>query len=123
MYRVTYMVLAVYSGLLYFVYIPTIKYLIKEGLYSNKKIRSFTLLIWLPWLLKPLFGYLCDFYPICNKRITSYVAIAGCSVILALLVAQRLKLEPDSYVLLGIVLVMFTCFGMIDAAARTIELL
>ena len=120
MYKVTYIVLSVYSGMLFFAYIPAIKFMLESGWSSSYDITMYTSYVWMTWIIKPFFGYLSDYYPICNKRITPYVVIASVVNMVVLGTASRLDLSKSYALFMLVVVTMFSCFSMIDAAARTL---
>lgn len=118
MYKVTYIVLSAYSGILFFVYIPAFKFMLDNSWNSSLNITMFTVYVWMTWLIKPFFGYLCDHYPICNKRITPYIVIASLINILVLSIASRLDLSKNYWLFMVVIITMFTCFSLIDSVAR-----
>lgn len=121
MYKVTYLVLAVYSGLLFFIYIPALNFMMDNNHKSSTDITIFTISTWMTWIIKPLFGYLCDYYPIYNRRITPYVVI-GCLVnIVALTLASLLDLKDNYRAFLVVLVICFSSFSLVDAVARKIS--
>lgn len=112
------MVLAVYSGLLFFVYIPAIKFMLDKFDSSSYDITIFTVLVYLTWIIKPVFGYLCDFYPIFRKRITPYVVFGALMNIGVMAIASQIDLSKSYTAFMGVIFSMFTCFSLVDSAAR-----
>ena len=122
MYKVTYLILSAYSGMLFFIYIPAIKFMLDVGWNSNSDITTFTVYVWLTWIIKPYFGYLCDYYPIFKRKIIPYVVIACIVNITTLGVASQTDFSNRYPVFIAVMVVMFTCFSLIDAAARNLLL-
>lgn len=110
--------IAVYSGVVFFLYLPVFKYL--ASVFGNTALNALVLSIymWTTWLSKPIFGYLCDYYPILNRQITPYLVI-GCLINLSVLcLGAALDLSQNKPAAFIIIAVSFLCFSMIDSIAR-----
>jgi MFS family permease len=122
MYKVTYLILGVYSGIVFFMYIPVFKYMAKH--FGDTALNAFILSIymWSTYISKPVFGYLCDYYPICNRRITPYVTLACICNLVVMGMGANIDLS-DIRIFAVIVGISFMCFSIIDSAARICELM
>jgi len=79
--------LAFLFGVVYFAqgmwYLPeqTITIVLKDRGLSASQVADFTLIAWLPWFVKPIYGLLSDFVPLFGRRRQSYFlltsAVAG----------------------------------------------
>ena len=118
MYKVTYIVLASYSGLVYFVYIPAMKFMFDNFGQSTTDITFFSSIVYFTWVLKPVFGYLSDYYPIQKKRITPYVTLACLMNLVVLTIASRVNLSKSYPAFITVIFFIFMGFSMIDSAAR-----
>jgi hypothetical protein len=99
-------------------YIPALNFMLAQGRKSATDITVFTIWTWLTWIIKPVFGYLCDYYPIFNRRITPYVVL-GCVVNIAVLTLASILDLKKTYAGFIVVLVTgFASFSPVDAVAR-----
>jgi Na+/melibiose symporter-like transporter len=75
--------LAVLFGIVYFAqgmwYLPeqTITIVLKDRGLSASQVADFTLIAWLPWFIKPLYGLLSDFVPLFGRRRQSYFLLTS----------------------------------------------
>lgn len=120
MYKTTYLVMSVYSGSLFFIYLPAFKYMVSEFGDTSHNALMLSMYVWATWLAKPICGYLCDYYPLCNKRITPYVIIACLANLLAMGTGSTLDLS-DYRLFTAVIGICFLCFSLIDAAARRLD--
>ena len=123
MYKVTYLMLALYSGTVYFFYLPAYKYMIENYNSNSFDLLLFITYIWMTWILKTLFGYIGDTYFICGQRIIPY-AIFGLLVNLCAFTAGTVLSKNkvlDHSVFMAIFIVIFTSFSFIDSIARIFQ--
>lgn len=84
--------LAFLFGVVYFAqgmwYLPdqTVTIVLKERGLTASQVADFTLIAWLPWFIKPLYGLLSDFVPLFGRRRQSYFLITSAMAGLAGLV-------------------------------------
>lgn len=117
MYKTTYIVLSIYSGSLFFMYLPAYNYMDKYFHNTDEETILLSLYIWMTWIIKPIFGYLCDYFPLCHRRITPYVVIACISNIVLMTTGALLDLQ--SYIQFIVLFCLtFIFFSIVDAAAR-----
>jgi hypothetical protein len=124
MYKTVYLVLAVYSGSLYFFYIPIYKYMVDNYNSSTSQLMLFSTYIWLSWVVKTLFGYISDTYFVCGLRIIPYVV--GCTLVNIMAftygAVSSSKGVIPYYSFAALFLIVFFCFSFIDSVARKSEL-
>lgn len=97
-------------------------YMLKDDLgFSPSKVSFFTSLIMLPWMIKPLWGFISDSCPILNKRRSPYLFIFGLSQCLFWVI-----LSTTSYTTLKVFLILLfnnisTCFCNVIGEALVVE--
>jgi MFS family permease len=81
-------------------------------------IAAFSALLGIPWILKPLYGLLCDFVPLFGTRRKGYLAVAGGATALTLLGLFALPIGAEqSASLLGWLLVPSIAVALGDVAS------
>jgi BT1 family len=121
MYKTAYLVMSIYSGMLFFIYLPAYRYMARRFGDTTENALLLSIYVWATWIAKPMFGYLCDYFPICNRRITPYVIIACLANLIAMGMGSTLDLS-DYRLFMTIIGVSFLSFSMIDSAARKLHM-
>jgi BT1 family len=113
-----YLVFAVYSSLTELIAVPFHIHLQQSDEYLGSIYLS---LLYVPWVLKPFYGLLSDWYHIFRYRIKGYVVIL---VSLNILVCLFLIISVDHLNLkvhFVLVLIVFGSLAFVDALARTLN--
>jgi BT1 family len=105
--------LAILFAVIYFAqgmwYLPhqTLTIVFKDAGYSVGRIADFFVVSSTPWLIKPLYGLLSDFYPIFGRRRVSYLVLTS-----SLAAAAGFLVAAIGTTEYGTLLVLFTAMGL-----------
>ena len=96
--------------------------LLKQWGEGPASIGAFMALVSLPWMLKPLFGLLSDFFPLLGSHRRNYLLLSSVSASLGLLVLYVVPL-PDGARWLRLLCGVLDSDVEADSIARTLEVL
>ena len=97
-------------------------YLLKDDLgFSPSKVSFFTSLVMIPWMIKPLWGFISDSFPILNKRRSPYLFIFGLSQCLFYLTLSRISYTTVKVFLILLFNNISTCFCNVIGEALVVE--
>ena len=103
--------------------ILTMFYYYKELLlFTVIKLQVIQSLVMLPWLLKPLFGFLSDSYPLAGTRRKSYLIIVCLLEMSMYLYISTIPRSPPLVIMINMVVVLSIVFKNILAEGMVVEL-
>ena len=117
-----YILLAGYSSISEFIYYPFGVYL---QYMKSDKAEAYMSYMYLPWILKPFFGFLVDRLHPFKYRIKGFLLILatlnGALSLILILHIRKEKIDPFYSFLL--VILLFTTLGFVDSMARSLEVI
>ena len=107
---------AVYSSMTEFISLPFLLHLEAKN-ESFKQIYG--ALLYLPWILKPLYGFLADWFFLFKYRIKGYVVIlTSLNIVICLIIVFTIEYLTSSMFFV-LVLLLYNGLAFIDAITRT----
>jgi folate/biopterin transporter len=97
-------------------------YLLKDDLgFSPSKVSFFSSIVMIPWMIKPLWGFISDSYPILNKRRSPYLFIFGLSQCLFWITLSNISYTTFKVFLIILFNNISTCFCNVIGEALVVE--
>ena len=98
------------------IYIQSLQKFLKESWgFSPTQSAAFLALLVIPWMIKPLYGLISDFFPIFHLRRKSYFIVVGSVAATSLASLYWLDLSPRTLSLLLVISALCSPFPMSSA--------